>query len=194
MTKSKGVDNMKVIVRGKNKFEPSNPIKEYAKNKLQKLEQYFHKREELEATVVCKVYDEYQTVEITIPTKNIILRAEVNAESIYSAIDIAIDKLESQIRKHKSKIYKSMKRRSGVGQYYATQVDFDFEKMQSELMATNLVRNKTLELEPMTTEDAIVQMEMLGHNFFVFLNSETNKVSVVYIRSDLTYGILETNH
>lgn len=185
---------MRVIVRGKNKFEPSNPIKEYAINKLQKLEQYFHKREELEATVVCKVYDEYQTVEITIPTKNIILRAEVDAESVYSAIDLAIDKLESQIRKHKSKIYKSMKRRSGVGQYYATQADFDADKMQTELMATNLVRSKSVELEPMTSEDAIVQMEMLGHNFFVFLNSETNKVSVVYVRSDHDYGIIETDH
>lgn len=185
---------MKVIVRGKNKFEPSNPIKEYAVNKLQKLGQYFHKNEELEATVVCKVYDAYQTVEITIPTKNIMLRAEVNADTVYSAIDLAIDKLESQIRKHKSKIYKSMKRRAGVGQYYATQVDFDVDEMRTEMLATSLVRNKSVELEPMTSEDAIVQMEMLDHNFYVFLNAETNKVCVVYLRNDHTYGIIETDH
>lgn len=185
---------MKVIVRGKNKFEPSDAIKDYATNKLQKLSQYFDKREDTEATVVCKIYDAYQTVEITIPTKNIILRAEVNSDTVYSAIDIAIDKLESQIRKHKSKIYKSLKRRAGVSQYYQTQVDFDIDKMQTEILATNLVRSKSLDLEPMTTDDAIVQMEMLGHNFFVFLNKETNKVCVVYIRSDLSYGIIETNH
>jgi putative sigma-54 modulation protein len=185
---------MKVIVRGKNKFEPSNPIKEYATNKLQKLEQYFNKKEELEATVLCKVYDEYQTVEITIPTKNIILRAEVNAESVYSAIDLAIDKLESQIRKHKSKIYRSLKHRSGVGQYYSTQVDFDIEKMNTEILATNLVRNKSVELKPMTYEDAITQMEMLGHDFYIFLNQDTNKVCVVYLRSDHNYGMIETDH
>jgi len=184
---------MKVIVRGKNKFEPSEAIKEYASKKLQKVEQYFHSRHELEATVVCKVYDAYQTVEITIPTKNIILRAEVNADSIYSAIDLAIDKLESQIRKHKSKIYRSLKRRDGVGQYYSTQVDFDIDKVRTEIKASNLVRNKSVELNPMTPDDAIVQMEMLGHDFFVFLNSETNKVCVVYLRSDHTYGIIETD-
>lgn len=185
---------LKVIVRGKNKFVPSPPIKEYATNKLQKLEQYFHNNEDLEATVVCKVYDAYQTVEITIPTKNILLRAEVDAESVYSAIDLAIDKLESQIRKHKSKIYKSMKRRDGVGHYYATKADFDIDAMQTELIASNLVRNKSIDLEPMTVDDAIMQMEMIGHNFFVFLNSETNKVGVVYIRADHTYGVIETNH
>lgn len=184
---------MRVIVRGKNKFEPSDAIKEYAAKKLQKLEQYFSKREELEASVVCKVYDAYQTVEITIPTKNIILRAEVNSDTIYSAIDLAIDKLESQIRKHKSKIYRSLKRREGVGQYYATQADFDVEKLETEIKATNLVRNKSVDLKPMTPDDAIMQMEMLGHDFFVFLNSETNKVCVVYLRSDHTYGIIETN-
>lgn len=185
---------MKVIVRGKNKFEPTEAIKTYAKSKLQKLEQYFHSREDLEATVVCKVYDTHQTVEITIPTKNIILRAEVNDDSVYSAMDLAIDKLESQIRKHKSKIYKSMKRRDGVAHHYSTQADFDLEKMKTEILATNLVKSKSLELEPMTPDDAILQMEMLGHNFFIFLNSETNKVSVIYLRDDHDYGIIETNY
>lgn len=107
---------MKVIVRGKNKFVPSDAIKQYATEKLQKLEQYFSSRENLEANVLCKVYESYQTVEITIPTKNVLLRAEVKNQTIYGAIDLAIDKLETQIRKHKSKIYKSMKHRSGVGQ------------------------------------------------------------------------------
>lgn len=185
---------MKVIVRGKNKFEPTEAIKNYATEKLQKLEQYFSSRENLEANVLCKVYDTHQAVEITIPTKNIMLRAEVKGESVYSAIDLAIDKLESQIRKHKSKIYKSMKRRDGVGQYYATNADFDLEKMKTEIMATNLVKSKSLNLEPMSPDDAILQMEMLGHNFFIFLNKETDKVSVIYLRDDHDYGIIETNY
>lgn len=185
---------MKVIVRGKNKFEPSEAIRKYANEKLQKLEQYFNSKDNLEANVLCKVYDNYQTVEITIPTKNIILRAEVRNETVYGAIDLAIDKLESQIRKHKSKIYKSLKRREGVAQFYSSNSDFDLEKMKTEIITTNLVKSKSVDLKPMTVEDAIVQMEMLGHDFFVFLNVETNKVSVIYLREDQDYGIIETNH
>lgn len=184
---------MRVIIRGKNKFEPSEAIKVYASEKLQKLEQYFHKREELEAYVLCKVYDTHDTVEITIPTKNILLRAEVKDQTIYSAIDRAIDKLESQIRKHKSKIYRSLKQRNGVSQYYASSSDFDLEKMKTELKATNLVKSKSVDLKPMSVDDAILQMEMLGHDFFVFLNTENNKVCVVYLREDHDYGIIETN-
>jgi putative sigma-54 modulation protein len=184
---------MRVIIRGKNKFEPSEAIRTYASEKLQKLEQYFHKREELEANVLCKVYDTHHTVEITIPTKNILLRAEVKDQTVYSAIDKAIDKLESQIRKHKSKIYRSLKQRDGVGQYYASNSDFDLEKMRTEVKATNLVKSKSLDLRPMSVDDAILQMEMLGHDFFIFLNTETNKVCVVYLRDDHDYGIIETN-
>ncbi|MCK9537291.1 MAG: ribosome-associated translation inhibitor RaiA [Bacilli bacterium] len=184
---------MKVIVRGKNKFKPSEAIKQYVTDKLQKVEQYFTKNQELEANVLCKVYDTHQTVEITIPTKHIILRAEAKNQTIYGAIDLAIDKLESQIRKHKSKIYKSLKRREGVAHYYSDKNDFDLDKMKTEIIATNLVKEKRIDLKPMTVDDAILQMEMLGHDFFIFLNSENNKVSVVYLREDQNYGIIETS-
>jgi len=183
---------MKVIVRGKNKFKPSDAIKQYVINKLAKIEQYFTKAQELEANVLCKVYDTHQSVEITIPTKNIILRAESSNLTLYGAIDLAVDKLESQIRKHKSKIYKSLKRREGVAQYYSDKTDFDIEKMKTEIIATNLAKEKKIDLKPMSIDDAILQMEMLGHNFFIFLNSNTNKVSVVYLREDQQYGIIET--
>ncbi|MDD4389079.1 MAG: ribosome-associated translation inhibitor RaiA, partial [Bacilli bacterium] len=186
-------DQMKVIVRGKNKFKPSEAIKQYVTDKLQKVEQYFTKNQELEANVLCKVYDTHQTVEITIPTKHIILRAEAKNQTIYGAIDLAIDKLESQIRKHKSKIYKSLKRREGVAHYYSDKNDFDLDKMKTEIIATNLVKEKRIDLKPMTVDDAILQMEMLGHDFFIFLNSENNKVSVVYLREDQNYGIIETS-
>ncbi|MFA7367151.1 MAG: ribosome-associated translation inhibitor RaiA [Bacilli bacterium] len=182
---------MKVIVRGKNKFEPSDAIKGYADDKLQKISVYFNHSDDLVANVLCKLYDNYQVVEVTIPTKHIILRAEVKDQTIYGAIDLAVDKLESQIRKHKSKIFSSIKRREGVANYYATNSDFDLEKMEVEIKATNLVKNKSVEMHPMTPEDAIVQMEMLGHNFYLFLNSETNKPSVVYLRSDQNYGIID---
>ena len=184
---------MKVNVRGKNKFEPTEAIKNYATSKVSKLDQYFSGRDELEATVVCKVYDKFQTVEITIPTKHILLRAEVKDETVYGAIDLAVDKLESQIRKHKSKIYSSLKRREGVANYYATNSDFDLEKLNTEIMVNNLVKNKSVELIPMTEDDAITQMELLDHKFYIFKNVENGKVCVVYLRDDGDYGMIETN-
>lgn len=184
---------MKVIVRGKNKFVPSEAIKTYADNKVQKLNQYFKEDNELTATFLCKVYDTHHTVEVTIPTKHLILRAEVKDESVYSAIDLAIDKLESQIRKHKSKLYKSIQKRDGVANHYAQNTDFDAKAIESEILATNLVKNKSVDLKPMSKEEAILQMEMLDHNFFVFQDSETMKIAVVYLRDDGDYGIIETN-
>ena len=182
---------MKVIVRGKNKFEPTDAIKSYAESKLQRIDHYFNKREDLIANVLCKVYDAYHQVEITIPTKHIILRAEVKDDTMYGALDLAVDKLETQISKHKAKIYKSIQKRQGIGQYYANNVDFDVKEFETELKATELVKAKEVELQPMTTDDAILQMEMLGHDFYLFLNAETNKPSVVYIRDDHDYGIIE---
>lgn len=183
---------MKVVVRGKNKFEPTEAIKNYCEKKLSKLDQFFSKADELEANVVCKEYDSYHAVEVTIPTKHIILRAEVKGETVYGAIDLSVDKLESQIKRHKDKIYSSLKRREGVSSYYASNSDFDLEKLNTEIMATNLVKNKQVELHPMTADDAIMQMEMLGHKFFIFLNSENGKTCVVYAREDGDYGIIET--
>lgn len=183
---------MKVIVRGKNKFEPTEAIKNYAINKLAKLEQYFSSKDDLEATVVCKVYDQFQTVEVTIPTKYVLLRAEVKDETVYGAIDLAIDKLESQIRKNKSKLYSSIKRRQGLASHYSSNSDFDLDKLKTEILVNNLTKNKTVDLIPMTPEDAIMQMEMLGHQFYIFLNSDDNRTCVVYAREDGDYGIIET--
>ena len=123
VTKSKGDDFMKITIRVKDKIYLSQKIKDYAEEKLSKLDQYFKKSDELIANVLFKEYDEYKMVEVTIPTKNIILRAEVKEETFLNAIDAVLEKLESQIRKHKSKIYSSLKRREGLSQYYASQND-----------------------------------------------------------------------
>lgn len=185
---------MKVNVRGKNKFEISNAIRDYATTEVGKLERLFKKDEEVIANVLCKDYNTHKTAEITIPTKHMILRAEVNAPTIYSAIVLAVEKIETQIKKHKSKIYSSLKKREGLAAHFSTDTDFDIEQMKSEVNAINLVRSKTVDLQPMTPEEAITQMEMLGHDFFIFLNVETDKVCVVYIREDMDYGIIEANN
>lgn len=184
---------MKVIVRGKNNFVPTDANVEYAEKKVAKLNQYFRDDHDLTATVLCKVYDSHQTVEITIPTKNLILRAEADSESIYSSIDLAVDKLETQITRHKSKIYKSIKQRDGVSEHYSNYTDFDIKALETEILATNLVKNKKLDLTPMSVEDAILQMEMINHDFFIFQNIDTNNVAVVYVREDGDYGIIDTN-
>ena len=184
---------MKVTIRAKNKTEINESTKKHIIEKLSKLDQYFRKSEDLEAHVLCKEYDDCKAVEITIPTKNIILRAEVKEETFMNAVDAAVDKLISQLRTHKSKIYSSMKKREGVSGYYSNNSDFDLENLQAEIMVQNLVKDKKIELKPMTVEDALLQMEMLDHKFFIFLNSETGKVFVVYLRDDHDYGIIEAN-
>ncbi len=184
---------MKVTIRVKDKIYLSQKIKDYAEEKLTKLDQYFKQSDELSANVLFKEYDEFKVVEVTIPTKNIILRAEVKEETFLNAIDSVIEKLESQIRKHKSKIYSSLKRREGLAQYYASQNDFDIEVMKTEILLNNLVKNKSVDLQPMIVDDAIMQMEMLDHKFYVFKNAENNKICVVYLRDDGDYGLIETN-
>ena len=147
----------------------------------------------IEATVLCKEYEDCKALEITIPTKHLLLRAEVKEENFPCAMDAAMAKLEGQLRRHKSKIDTSIKRREGVSGYYDSQSDFDLESMQAELMANSLVKDKKIDLVPMTVDEALMQMDLLDHKFFIFLNSETNKVCVVYLREDHDYGIIETN-
>ncbi len=184
---------MRVTIRTKGNAYVSQEIKEYITSKLSKLEQYFRNSDDIEAHVLCKEYDDCKVVEVTIPTKNIILRAEVKEETYMNAADAVSSKLISQLRTHKSKAYDCKKKREGVGSYYASSNDFDLEGLQTEIMAKNLVKDKKVELKPMTVDEAILQMEMLDHKFFIFLNSETNKVCVVYLRNDHNYGIIEGN-
>lgn len=180
---------MKVNVRGKNKFEPGVNITNYASDKLQKLNQYFKDDIEIEANVLCKAYPDFKTVEITIPTKNIILRAEVNGNTIYEAIDTAIDRLVSQISRHKDKLAKGIKHREGVSGHYENVMKLD--EVKEENNVSQLVKNKEVELEEMDKEDAITQMEMLDHDFYLFIDSKTHKPSVVYLRNDGNYGVIE---
>lgn len=184
---------MKVTIRTKGNANVSQDIKEYITSKLSKLEQYFRNSDAIEAHVLCKEYDECKAIEVTIPTKNIILRAEVKEETYMNAADAVTSKLVSQLRTHKSKAYDSKKKREGIGNYYASSNDFDLESLQTEIMVKNLVKDKKVELKPMTVDEAILQMEMLDHKFYIFLNSETEKVCVVYLRDDRNYGIIEGN-
>ncbi len=171
---------MKIEVLGKNGFNPSDANKEYAAKKLSKLENLLQDYDTVTARVVCKVYKEYNKVEVTIPSKNIILRAEVTAKDIYAAIDGAIDKLIKQVRHYNDKV-KDKLGREGIRSQDVSMAD------------ERVVRTKNIDLEPMTSEEAIDQMELLGHDFFVYLDKQTHKTNVIYLRADGGYAIIETD-
>lgn len=181
---------MKVEVIGKNGFTPSPANKEYAVKKLQKLEDFFGPNTELKANVVCKVYKTMHKVEVTIPTKKLIMRAECSEQDLYGAIDKAVDKLLQQVRKYKTRV-KSKLDKEGIRSQISVD-DFDAENLEKEMNAEKIVRNKEVQLEPMTLDEAISQMELLGHDFFVYLDKETHKTNVLYLRKDGKYANIET--
>ena len=178
---------VKVEVRGKNGFKVTDAIDTYAADKLGKIERYF--KEELDAFVVCKIYKDHHQVEVTIPTKYYTMRAEVGNPDMYGAIDIAIDKLESQIRKHKTKITRSLQKKEGVSELFED--DLNIEKLERELVSAP-VRTKSIALEELNMDEAITALEMLGHDFYIFRNDETKQVNVAYLRNDGRYGVIET--
>ena len=171
---------MKIEVVGKNGFTPSEANKEYALKKLAKLQNYLSDYDNVNARVVCKVYKDFHKVEVTIPSKNIILRAEVSANDIYSALDLAIDKLVKQIRRYNDKIKDKMGR-EGIKNALVDDAD------------ERVVRKKEFNLEPMSVEEAIDQMEALGHDFFIYLDKSTRKTNVIYLRADGGYAVIETD-
>ena len=171
---------MKIEVVGKNGFTPSEANKEYALKKLAKLQNYLSDYDNVNARVVCKVYKDFHKVEVTIPSKNIILRAEVSAADIYSALDLAIDKLVKQIRRYNDKIKDKMGR-EGIKNALVDDAD------------ERVVRKKEFNLEPMSVEEAIDQMEALGHDFFIYLDKSTRKTNVIYLRADGGYAVIETD-
>lgn len=169
---------MKCNIRGNN----TNSIKEYINKKLSKLDKYFD--EEYSATILTKKEGKLQKIEITIPTKAFTLRNESVNDDLYAAIDNVIDKLERQIRKNKDKINKKNNKKIIE--------DFDLILEDEFFDDEKIVKRKQLELKPIDEEEAIIEMEMLGHNFFVFKDAYSNKICVLYKRKNGNYGIIET--
>lgn len=182
-------------IRGEN-LEVTPAIREYVEKKVQKLERYFTEGANATAHVNLKVYNDRQTkVEITIPMKNLTLRAEERHDDMYAAIDLIVDKLERQIRKYKTRVNRKFREREGVAAFLQS---VEKEKNVQE-EATNdeaefqIVRTKQFDLKPMDQEEAILQMNMLGHNFFIFTDAESDGTQIVYKRRDGKYGLIETN-
>ena len=174
---------MRIDIRG-DKVKITEAIKSQIEEKLGKLDQYFENPEELKAYVVVRVRNKEQIIEVTIPTPKFTLRAETSEEDLYTSIDITIDKLERQIRKNKTKMRRKFK---DVLQY---EMMMDITEDEEE---SSIVKRKAIELRPMDEEEAILQMELVDHDFFVFKNVDTESVSVLYKRKDGSYGIINTN-
>lgn len=179
---------MVVEVRGKNNLVITDALRTYASEKLEKVGHYFNQN--LEAFVLCKTYNDHHKVEITVPTKYFTMRAEVAGEDMYAAIDLAIDKLERQIRKNKTKLERTVKKRAGISEFFSKELNV--QELENELVQTP-IKTKNIELERLTVSEAITQLEMVGHDFFIFIDEESKKVSVVYRRKDGDYAVIKTS-
>lgn len=179
-------------IRGEN-IEVTPAIREYVENKIEKIERYFSEDVNANANVNLKVYNGKQNkVEVTIPLKNVTLRAEERHDDMYAAIDLIVDKLERQIRKHKTKV--NRKFREGTGIYFAQEAfNGTAATTATEDEEFTVVRTKQFDLKPMDQEEAILQMNLLGHDFFVYTDSESDATNIVYKRRDGKYGLIETN-
>lgn len=180
---------MKFNVRGEN-IEVTPALREYAEKKISKLEKYFTESPNAIVHVNLKVYNDKKTkVEVTISLPHLVLRAEETNQDMYAGIDLITDKLERQIRKHKTKVNRKMRETgtadlfvNGTSSYKDDEGDQDVE----------IVRTKRFDLKPMDSEEAVLQMNLLGHNFFVYTDADTNTTNIVYKRKDGKYGLIET--
>lgn len=155
--------------------------------KISRLEKTLNKSEELECRVVVKSHGKNQKVEITIPTKFLVLRSEVEAEEVLDAVDRAREKLESQIRKVKTKLDRTNSKANLGKAFVLNEIKVDNEETEEDIY----VRTKSIKPTPMTLDDAIISMDALGHSFFIYLDQNDQTVSVVYKRNEGGYGVIE---
>lgn len=182
---------MKFIIIGKN-IDVTPGLREAVESKLGKLERYFTPNTEIHVTL--SVQKGHQKIEVTIPVKGGMVRSEQESSDMYVSIDLVEEVIERQLRKYKNKL---VARNQGHPTSYAPSGNsfrkefFDSEEETTEDDEVRIVRTKKFGIKPMFPEDACVQMELLGHNFFVFSNAETDEVNVVYKRKDGSFGLIE---
>ncbi|HAJ73569.1 MAG TPA: ribosome-associated translation inhibitor RaiA [Lachnospiraceae bacterium] len=172
---------MNINIRGKN-IEVTEGLRKAINTKLGKLERYF--KPDMSIDVTLSVEKERQKIEVTIPVKGNIIRSEQVSNDMYVSIDLVEEVIERQLRKYKNKL---INRHQMGDTFQKTFLENDY--LEDEEI--RIERTKKFDIKPMYPEDACVQMELLGHNFFVFCNAETNQVNVVYKRKGNTYGLIE---
>jgi putative sigma-54 modulation protein len=179
---------MQVLVRGRN-VDVTNALKEYVEKRVGKLEKFLDNLGEAQVTL--SVENQSHKVEVTIPVNGMILRGEETTGDMYTSIDMVVDKLEKQIEKYKGKLI----RRRGQSEKMAAEAVLAEDDAGDELEEDEVVvRTKRFPVKPMPVDEAILQMNLLGHTFFVFPNAETEQINVVYKRKDGNYGLIEPEY
>ena len=172
---------MRITISGKN-IDITDGLRKAIEEKLAKLERYF--TPETDIIVTLSVEKERQKIEVTIPVKGNIIRSEQVSNDMYVSIDLVEEVIERQLKKYKTKIVAKRHASDDFSRMYVENDYMDDEEVK-------IVRTKKFDIKPMYPEDACIQMELLGHNFFVFINAETDQVNVVYKRKGDTYGLIE---
>jgi len=172
---------MRFIITGRN-IDVKEGLRSAVEDKLGKLDRFF--APETEISVTLSVEKERQKIEVTIPVKGNIIRSEQTSSDMYVSIDLVEEVIERQLKKYKNKIVDKQQNAVAFSKEF---IDNDYEDEEE----VKIIRSKRFGVKPMVPEEACVQMELLGHNFFVFLNAETNEVNVVYKRKGDTYGLIE---
>ena len=173
---------MKFNIHGK-KIDVTESIKSYIEEKIGRLDKYFENPDDITATALIKLRGKDQVVEVTINANRFVLRGEESHKDLYAAIDKVSDKIERQIRKNKTRLKKKVVKNISK--------DFVLDFEEPEENDNVIVKRKVIQNKPMSEEEAILQMELLGHEFFAYKNEETNEVNILYKRKDGDYGILE---
>ena len=174
-------DFMKFIIVGRN-MDVTSALKEAVEDKIGKLAKYFASDTEVHVTL--SVEKERQKIEVTIPVKGNIIRSEQVSNDMYVSIDLVEEIIERQLKKYKTKIVDRQQTAGSFSQMYVENSYMEDEDIK-------IVRTKRFDIKPMYPEDACIQMELLGHSFYVFINAETNQANVVYKRKGDTYGLIE---
>lgn len=174
----KGVNNMKVTIVGKN-LEVSDYLRNLTDKKVAKLERFL--KPDTQVSVTLAVERSRHICEVTIPFDGVVLRAEEVTGDMYASIDTALDKLERQIRRHRTKLARDLR----------AEIDFPQAEDEADEPERRIVRTKRFAYKPMSVEEAALQMDLVGHSFFVFTNAETDQVNVLYLRKDGDLGLIE---
>ena len=178
---------MNCSIRGE-KIRVTKAIDNYINTKLSRIDKYF-KNEDIDAKVLIKLKGKKQAIEVTIPYDKYTLRSESEHDDLYAAIDLVVDKLEGQIRKNKTKVKKQVKKDN-------TLINFEYEITKEEEKAykgKKIVKRKSLEMKPMDEEEAMLELELVGHDFFIYKDVHTGSVNIIYKRKDGNYGVIETD-
>ena len=179
---------MRINIRTKGSVKMSDNVKEHINKQVMELDKLFNESEHINVNILCAEKGGKNSTEITIVLKQVILRAECKGDTLYAAINQAVDKIEQQLIRYKKKVNAFIKKREGISEYFLEKA----EEKDQVVEKSETIRVKQVELTQMSVDEAITQMELLDHKFYLFKNEENNHVAVVYKRDNGGYGLLES--